>query len=170
MIFQTNRLEVHNLRNEHLSAFHDLQGNPNVMKFTGQSVFSPPESKANLEEVISRYIQKDNELWIWGVFLKGQEELLGTCAIVIREGENEIGYRFREKYWGNGYGFEITQGLIKHAFDTMKLESLFADVDKLNTHSVKILEKCMKFESSFWNEQDKSTDRKYTLKNEKKSN
>jgi len=171
MIFQTTRLDILKLNLDHLTAYNDLQCNPKVMRFTGQNALTLQENKVDLEKVISLYSQKNNDFWIWGVFLKGEDELLGTCAIVARENKsNEIGYRFREKFWGNGYGLELTLGLITHAFDTMKLKSLFADVDELNIHSVNILEKCMTFESTFWNEMDNSIDRKYTLINEKESN
>ena len=111
MIFNTRRLEVHYLKQDQLTAFHDLQSNPNVMRFTGQGVLDFQENTLDLKKVIGHYSEENNGFWIWGIFLKGEHELIGTCAIVTHsDEENEIGYRFREKYWGNAYGIEITRG------------------------------------------------------------
>ena len=65
-------------------------------------------------------------------------ELIGTAAIVE---ENEIGYRFLEKYWGQGYGQEIADGLINYAFGKLGVEKVIAFVEPENIGSVKILER-----------------------------
>ena len=40
-------------------------------------------------------------------FFKTFPEMIGLAMFLINEkGQREIGYRFRTRYWGNGYGTE----------------------------------------------------------------
>ena len=55
------------------------------------------------------------------------------------EGDRELGYRFRTKYWGKGYGKEIANGTINYCFNNLKLNKLTADADIKNSASIKIL-------------------------------
>ena len=52
---------------------------------------------------------------------------------------DEIGYRFLEKYWGNGYATEICEGLITYCRH-LGMPKLIANVVDENIASVKILE------------------------------
>lgn len=79
------------------------------------------------------------------------------------EGDEEIAYRFLEKYWGIGYGTEIAKGLIDHAFQTTAITRITADVNITNLKSAKILNKFFTPVREFYNPKDKCTDRRYHL-------
>lgn len=164
MIFETERLIIRQLTPNDLEGFHDMQGNPKVMRHVGGKAMSLEENQQDLQEVINAYTTPNNNFWVWAVVRKPDGELLGTCALIVNEEkEDEIGFRFREKFWGHGYGQEISSALIQYGLTKMQKKTIVAYVDKANLASVKILEKEMNFEKEFYNEQEKCVDRKYII-------
>ncbi|PHN04220.1 GNAT family N-acetyltransferase [Flavilitoribacter nigricans] len=164
MIFETERLIIRELDPADIEAFHDMQGNPRVMRHVGGKAMSLEENQTDLKEVIDAYSKPDNDFWVWAVIRKTDHEFLGTCALIVNdEQENEIGFRFREKYWGNGYGQEVTVALLRYGLQALAKVSIVAYVDKENTASVKILERNMDFVKEFFNDAENCVDRKYVL-------
>ena len=76
-----------------------MQGNKNVMKYTGHKCMTREESKADLQKVIDFYVQSDNTFWVWAIERKTDKAFVGTCAIVKNaSGENEIGFRLLDMF------------------------------------------------------------------------
>ena len=171
-VFETERLIVRNLKQLDFPAYFEMQGNPNVHRFTGTQVDEEGIAREGLAKHIAAYSTPGNDWWIWGVELKDTGEMVGTCAIIAGENEKvaagiEIGYRFLEKHWGNGFAGEICDPLINHAFAVMELPSLFATVDIENVPSLRVLERSpLKFVTEYFNPTDNSTDRVYVLTRE----
>ncbi|UKN01322.1 GNAT family N-acetyltransferase [Paracrocinitomix mangrovi] len=163
IVFSTERLIARQLIHSDFPDFYDLQSNPKVMLYTGQEAMGLGECERDFYSVINRYSEVENKFWVWAVCSKESNELLGTAAILINQSGNEIGYRFREKHWGNGYGVEITKGLIDHAFSTLNLSSVYAEVDQRNAPSIKILDATMNKVKAFWNEESQTNDYYYEL-------
>ena len=166
ILFETARMKVRQLKLSDLPAFHEMQHNPAVMKYVGNKTFSLDENKDDLQRVINYYSVPENQFWVWAIVSKDTQEFLGTCALVGEE-ENafEIGYRFSQKHWGNGYGLEILNGLINFAFENLKIEKLVAYVDVNNKASIKILDESpLVFQKVFYNQQESCFDRFYLLK------
>ena len=164
-VFETDRLIAKELSKSNLSAFHDMQSSPNVMKYVGQKPMSEDESEANLDRLMDHYNNPESGFLVWGVFDKKSNELIGTAALIIEDdGQTaELGYRLREKFWRQGFGSEISAGLINHAFLSLKLEGIFAEVDQRNVASIHILDQTMKRIKAFWNEESSSDDYYYEL-------
>lgn len=57
------------------------------------------------------------------------------------EGAVELGYWIAEEYWGNGYATEASKMLIKHAFDYLNINEIYASYRIENTKSKRVLEK-----------------------------
>jgi len=125
-----------------LERFHKMQSNPKVMQYVTGMTKSYDEHKAELERLIKKYAQLNNDFRIYAIERIVDGEFIGTCALVKdEEGDDEIGYRFIEDYWGNGYGYEVCKGLISYC-KTQDFMSLTAYVVDVNVASAKILEKC----------------------------
>lgn len=163
IIFKSNRLITRSFTLSDASDFFDMMGNPHVMHPIPLKPLSQKESNKKLKELIALY-QKDSRRKIWAISLKNSSELIGLCGLIINnENENEIAYRFREKFWGFGYGTEIAKGLIDFGFKSLDFELITADVFIENKRSIKIIEKFLTFEKEFYNPTDKCTDRRYKL-------
>ncbi len=166
IIFETERLIVRQFKALDKIAFFDMMGNPNVMKPIPQNIFTKEESDEKLIELIS-YYKSNSKKKIWAINLKNNTELIGLCGLIINnENNNEIAYRFREKFWNYGYGTEIAKGLINYGFEKLNFELITADAFISNKNSIKIIEKFMTFDKEFYNEKDKCIDRRYQLNKE----
>jgi ribosomal-protein-alanine N-acetyltransferase len=165
MIFETARLYVRSLEESDGSAFFELMSNPNVMNPIPQKPFNKEECTSKLKELI--LLEKSSDTKIWCLCKKGRSDLIGICGVLKNDKrQDEIAYRIIETFWGNGYGTEITKGLIDFCFLNMKSDLITADVCVDNLRSVKILNKYFKFEKEFFNAEDNCVDRRYILRKE----
>ncbi len=99
------------------------------------------ESKEDLKQLIARYTNKENDFWIYAIERKSNNEFVGTVALVKdEEGNDEIGYRFIERYWGNGYATELCEELIGYC-KSLGMKKLIGCVVDENVASAKILER-----------------------------
>ncbi len=165
MIFQTARLIVRDLTLEDFSSFHEMQGNSRVMRYTTGMPMTQAENEEDLKRVISLYHKANNDYWVWGIVRKEDAQWIGTCALINNEkNENEIGYRLLERFWGMGYGMEITHGLIDYCFNQLKVDALVAYVHQENIVSIKILEQSgFRFMSEVENKEQACIDRYYKI-------
>ena len=146
MISSTERLIIRELAESDFNAFHEMQSDEEVMRYTTGKAFDADENWEQLRDCIARYAKPNNDFWVWAVARKADLEFVGTCAIVPHEGSSEIGYRLLQKCFGHGYGQEICDGLIEHGISGLRLEGMVAFVDARNTASIKILDRSrMKF-------------------------
>jgi RimJ/RimL family protein N-acetyltransferase len=147
MIFDTERLKIKKLSKEHVHEFHRIYGDKAIMEKIPAPVCNFEESKAELLSIIDAYKTYNHRLRVWGAFLRDTEQFIGVCAAISHSAQcRDIGYRILKEYWGQGFGTELTDGLIKYLKQDHSLECLTACVDKNNIASVKILEKRMTFE------------------------
>jgi ribosomal-protein-alanine N-acetyltransferase len=143
-----------------------MQNDQEVMRYIGGKISSLAENKRDLETILKYYKDPDNDFWVWAIELIDTERFIGTIALVKNQkGEYEIGYRLLKDYWKKGYGKEVTNGVIKYAFEKLKLKEIVAYVDKENLTSVRILESTFNFIKEIYNEQDNCIDRYYKLSN-----
>ena len=62
----------------------------------------------------------------------------------------DLGYRFLEKQWGQGFGYEAAQACVDYGLNTLGLTKICAYLDPKNIISKKILEKCgLQFVTTF---------------------
>jgi ribosomal-protein-alanine N-acetyltransferase len=163
MIFETDRLIVRQLQESDEIAYFDMMGNPNVMTPLPRDVMTREESNDHLYKLLNTE-DTTSDKKVWAIELKAENEFVGLCAFVKNNNkEDEIGYRLREKYWGVGYGTEITKGLIDFGFKHLNTNLITADVYVDNFRSVRILEKFFKRDIEFFNKEDQCTDRRYKL-------
>ncbi len=142
MIYTTKRLIIRKLKATDIVSFHEMQANPNVMKYTDcPEVKTYDEDVKDLKNLINLYAKKDNKFWVWAVVRKEDNALLGIIALIPYDKDNdEVGFRFLEKYWNNGYGFEALQGLLIYA-KKIGYKKLLAEVYAKNIGSEIILRK-----------------------------
>lgn len=118
-----------------------MQGNSNVMKYTDGVAKTYKEDVIDLQRVIDFYDKKDNDFWIWAVERKEDNVFLGIIALIKDDEQNdEIGYRFLEKFWNNGYAFESMMELIDYC-KQKGLKELVADIVIQNMASEYIIRK-----------------------------
>lgn len=163
MIFETERLLIRKLTLEDLEPFHQLESNSNVLKYATGEVKNHSENKIELLDLINRYQKHYNDFWIYAIERKSDHKFIGTLALVKDGIDDEIGYRFLEKYWRNGYGFEVCEGTISYC-KQLNFKKLVGYVVDENKASAKILEKLnFKIVKKFICEDLKLPETKYEL-------
>ncbi len=165
MIFKTKELVIRNLCDDDFAAFHEMQSDDLVMRYTCEQGTGHSEStnREQFAQCIESYSKPSNDFWVWAI-VGPNEEFVGTCAVVSTEdGEDEIGYRFLRKYWGRGFGKQIVDPLIDYAITGLAKTELIALVDIRNIASVKILD-ASKMEFVEQIRSGRITDRKYVYR------
>ena len=147
LILETERLILRPLKHTDAERLFLLDSNPNVHKYLGNNpVTSIDQSIQYIENIKKQY--KENGIGRFAVIRKEDNEFIGWCGLkFITEEENnyvnfyEIGYRFREDFWGKGYAFEAAKAWYDYAFNTLKIDILYASAHVENLGSRKVLEK-----------------------------
>ena len=76
--------------------------------------------------------------------LRGTGEAIGTLGLHSYSETNrraELGYDLLREHWGKGYTTEAVEGLLRYAFEELKLNRVEATTDPENAASVRVLEK-----------------------------
>ena len=141
MIYETQRLIIRNLKLTDFIPFHKMNSNEKVMIYTDSPPKTYKEDQQDLQRLIDNYSKKENNFWVWAVERKEDSIFLGNVAIIpFKEGKDEVGFRFLEEFWNNGYGFEAMEGLLKYA-KQQNHKILYAEVYVKNKASEHILKK-----------------------------
>lgn len=142
IIFETEILLVRRLKMSDIKPYHEMQSNQKVMQYVTGEVQTEKEHLIELDRLIDFYDKKGNDFWIYAIDRKSDNEFVGTVAFIKDdEGDDEIGYRFLEKYWGLGYGYDLCKGSISYC-KSIGMPKLIGYVINLNVASAKILKKC----------------------------
>ncbi len=129
-MIETERLILRNWREGDAEAFDRHTNTPAVMRWLGGV-----KSREDIYEVAARLRrwQEERGFTFWVVERKADGAFLGFCGLKIADdlngtifGETEIGWRFREDSWGQGYAKEAACASLDHAFDVLKADRVFA--------------------------------------------
>ena len=166
-LFKTSRLIIKTLDKSDFIYFNELFTDSKILnfipkKYTPKHILNRFNSNLNLD--VNHLKHKE---FLCGIFLKHFPEMIGLAMFLINEkGQREIGYRFRTRYWGNGYGTETTDGILNYIFKQLNECLITADVNENNFASIKILEKFMNLEKEFYNITDSCREIRYNLTKE----
>ena len=165
MLFLTKRLTIRELTPNDIDGFYDLQSNKTAMDMVPDKIMTFDACQRDLNIRIRNYNSDQKEFDVWAVIDSKNNDFVGTCALVYLDDSNvEIGYRFREQYWGNGIGTEVAQGLINFVFTNRSEKRIVADVSQNNLGSTRILEKLMTKTGESFNKTDNCIDLHFELK------
>jgi len=134
------------------------------MKFVRGKAMTYDENKEELPKLIELYDKIENDFWIYAISRKADDVFVGTVAMVKdKNRDDEIGYRFLEQYWGNGYGTEVFSGLIDYC-KSMGLKKIIGCVATENVASLKILKNAgFQFVENFVSDDLNIPEQKYKL-------
>ncbi len=143
IIFQSPHLYFREFTANDIQLLFELNSNPNVIKY----VHEPAPTLENITDILHNVILPQYKLYghgRWAVYLKNNHEFIGWCGLkyVTETGEIDLGYRFKEDYWGHGYGYEAAKSTIDYGFKILKLTCITATALPENIASWKIMEKC----------------------------
>lgn len=143
VIIETDRLLLRTFTVEDADLIYELNLDPEVTRYTGDTVRDRAHAKEILEQVILPQYALYNH-GRWAVHIKPALEFIGWCGLKFRPERNEIdlGYRFIKSSWGRGYATEAAHACLKYGFEKLNLGRIVGRAMPENGASLKVLEKC----------------------------
>lgn len=140
-IVETSRLILRELHPNDAQAFYDLNANPNVIRYTGNTAFRDVEEAREFLENYSDY--QEHGYGRWAVLLKDSGRFIGWCGLKfdVNTQQTDIGFRFFEEEWGKGYATESAQACLQVGFHRFLLHCIIGRAMKANIASIRVLEK-----------------------------
>lgn len=142
-VITTPRLSLRWISEDDVDSIYEIFSDPQVMRYWAFGPLANREAAAEMQREIAENNRKD-KLWKWGLALPENNRLIGMTTLFnmsLSNGRAEIGYALGRAFWGNGYMNEALTALIVHAFETVELRRLEADVDPRNANSIRTLER-----------------------------
>jgi RimJ/RimL family protein N-acetyltransferase len=158
-ILKTRRLYLREFQLEDVHLLHELDSDPEVMRFITKGVPTPLEQiqKVILPRILSYYTRIPSQ-GCWAAHLVATEEFIGWFHLRIDKlepEEMELGYRLKRNYWGQGLATEGSIALLNKAFGDWGHTSVCARTLIGNLASRRVMEKCrLIFQGEFFYGQD----------------
>lgn len=146
ILFQTNRFTIRNIEKYDAEAMFDMDSNPKVHEFLGKK---PISSLKEAEDMIQNIQWQHKQFGIgrWAIADKNTNEFIGWTGFKREEKLRpdrvyvDLGYRLREKYWGQGIATETALACLDYGFKRLNFQNIYACTDFDNTASNKVLKK-----------------------------
>ena len=143
IILETKRLFLRTFTEEDAQYIYDLNINPEVTRYTHYPVRDPEHAKEILiKTILPQYVLYNHGRW--AVHLKENFAFIGWCGLKYRAEEEEVdlGYRFKQEYWGRGFATEAAIACINYGFETLNIRRIVGRTEPENIASCLVLEKC----------------------------
>ena len=137
------RATLRGLREDDAEALFALHSDPRAMRYWS---FVPWTDRSQVHDYLARGIaaRDPQRMLCWAIAQAGDDALVGTAtlfAINREQGRAEIGYALHPSYWGRGLATDALGLMLGHAFDTLGLRRVEADIDPRNTASCRLVER-----------------------------
>ena len=122
-------------------AFYELNNDPEVIRYTGDTAFQSVEHARTFLENYNPY-----QLYGTGrmaVINKVNNCFLGWCGLKYtpETAEYDIGFRFFRAFWNKGLATEAADACLQYGFQELKVKEIIGRAVKVNTASIRVLEK-----------------------------
>ncbi len=126
-----------------LEACIAMDRDPEVTRHIAGPWDDPAEHRRFVEARIARVYPSG--LGYWSIFeARAPERFVGWVLLIPDHGvgpDVEIGWRLVRDAWGSGIASEAARAIVRHAFDTVRLPRLIADIAADNAASRRVAEK-----------------------------
>jgi len=139
----TPRLRLRTLGAADVPALFAIFRDPEAMRYWSRPAMTDvAEAEALLRDIEIR--AATGTLFEWGIARREDDLVIGTCTLFRIEREHrraELGYILRRDHWGRGLANEALTAIVDHAFGSLGLHRLEADIDPRNAASIRSVER-----------------------------
>jgi len=142
-VLDTPRLTLRPLRRADVPELFAVFSDTEAMRYWARPAMTDPSEAEDLLREIEHHAAAET-LFQWGIARRDDDAVIGTCTLFRIEREHrraELGYILRRDLWGRGLATEALTALLNHAFDTLRLHRLEADIDPRNAGSLRLVER-----------------------------
>lgn len=142
MLIETDNLVLRPYSIDDLDALYRILSDPETMSF-----WPSPFTQERVREWIERSLRCYDEVGYgrYPVLLRETGEMIGDCGIlrvpIAGETVSDLGYIFHRDHWGKGYASEAATAVMNYAFDTLGLDTLYANMAYDHKASRRVAEK-----------------------------
>ena len=143
-ILETERLILRRIVPSDLEDVYAYSSDPSVPRYLLWYPHSSRKQTAQYLKLIDKKYKKA-EFYDWGVVIKSDNRLIGTCGFTSFSIENnsaEIGYVINSSYWGRGIAAEAARAVVTFGFEALRLNRIEGNFMPENHSSRRVLEKC----------------------------
>jgi RimJ/RimL family protein N-acetyltransferase len=136
------RVQLRWMDSADLDDLYAVYSDPEVVRYWSHTAWPHRDEASIYLEAIESGFQAGN-LFQWGIALRGDNRVIGTVTLYgidHAQGRAELGFALAREHWGHRYAQEALTVLIGHAFETLSLRRIEADVDPRNLPSLRTLE------------------------------
>lgn len=141
--FETDRLLLRPRSMADFGACLAMDRDPEVTRYISGPWSDPDRHERFLKDRIERSLGPG--LGYWSIFPKASpDRFIGWILLIPCGGvgpDIEIGWRLNRHAWGKGYATEAARPIVEHAFETVGVARIVADIDSRNTPSMRVAEK-----------------------------
>ncbi len=139
-ILETERLYLRQFTLEDAALLYEMHQDPAITKYTGDP--TPWDSLERVEQILKDTIlpQYKNKIGRWAVHLKESDAFIGWCGLKDIGGEVDLGYRYIQQYWGNGFATEAAKAVLEYGIN-IGLKNIIGRAAVENAASVIVLKK-----------------------------
>lgn len=143
IIIETKRLLLRTFTMEDAPLLYELNLDPEVTRYTGDTIKDIEHGRQVLEQTILPQYALYNH-GRWAIHLKPGLEFIGWCGLkfVSERNEVDLGYRLVRTAWGKGYATEAAHACIRYGFGKLHLNRIIGRAMPGNIASLKVLENC----------------------------
>lgn len=138
----TDRLQLRELLAADAPTLFAIHSDPVVMRWFGNDPLTDLAGAERLVQLFAGWRQLANPGTRWGITLKTDGTLIGTCGLFMwnRNWRNcVLGYELAPPAWGQGFMREALTRVIDWGFEQMELNRIEAQVHPHNAASLKTL-------------------------------
>jgi [ribosomal protein S5]-alanine N-acetyltransferase len=141
-MLETERLLLRALSTNDVDSLHRISNEPNVPLYLWDDEAVSETTIKGLIAQSDRMFSKER-IGVFGIRMRGREDLLGFCGFVRLGGmeESELWYELTQKVWGRGLATEAARACVRYAFEDVGMERVIAGADAPNTASLRVIEK-----------------------------
>ena len=138
-ILHSARLGLRPLRADDAPALYTLFSDPDVTRYWSFAAWTRPAQACAFIEL--RQSLDPQRVQTFAIALGPSDRLIGTLTLFLLDnGRAEIGYALAPAWQGQGLAAEALRIAVAHAFDTLGVQCIEADVDLRNQRSARLLE------------------------------
>lgn len=141
---ETERLLLREIVRTDAPALFAVHGDPECMKWFGTDPIADEAGAVKLIELFASWRSMPNPGTRWGIQVKDQSSLVGTCGLFAWNRawrKCTLGYELNPQVQGNGYMQEALHACINWSFENMHLNRIEAQVHPSNAGSLRSVER-----------------------------
>lgn len=142
-VLETDRLILRQVAPEDASSLLKYLSSKDVTKHMGLEPFKTIDDALDEISWYQSILEKKTGIR-WGITLKDQGEVIGSCGflnMVSKHHRAEIGFELSKDYWGQGIAGEALKAVSEYGFEHMDLQRIEALIEPPNIPSQKLTER-----------------------------